>query len=741
MAGEVIRELFNVVGLEVDSASAAKAEAAMKGWADNAERLGNVVAAAAGKLADFINQTGDVARGITRIGRALERTVPGMAQLTVQSLGATRAMAEQLQAGGALREGMSAMGKETWLTAKKTSALGTGFTDMALGVEALKRAEASEAKAAQTRETTQRAAAREEEKGIGTMARLGLAIQGVREVMGLAAGAAHFLVGGLVETSRETLNAAKVAGVSAGFFQEMAYAAKTLGIQADDVRDVMLDLSDKAASGGKDQEAAFSRLGVKVKDTNGKLRPMEELIGDLADGFAKMQDGTEKTATASTLLGEQGARLLPIFSKGRAGLKAYGEEARRAGIILDDDALQSAQDFSAGMVQLEASGTSLRNTIGGALLPALGKLARSLDALLRRIVPVVKVKAKDWADGLAKAAEWATTGVDKLRLAVTLLAGAMLGKLLLAISTVTAAELTWGSAALIAGARAAAGAVLAVAPWLLVGIAIAIATDELYGFATGSDSALGSFIKWLDKVDPEDNKLVNMLKRAGSLVFDLTDMKKWESLSYAIRDYYWGVYKAILMFFVELPLNIFTLVKKGLLAVAGLTKDIFTPKDYGPAALPGTTQEQRRAAARAQAQDKYGEKRWWQGLFAGSYQTAEQRTVENTRLYGRRDWVQQRGIGLPAGAGAAPAPALMSVPQGPDAMTAYFGRGASAATALPAMSRATAPSVFAPNTTIQMTVQAAPGMSAEDVGAGAVDAAYDKAAAEKRQALAMYQED
>lgn len=381
---------------------------------------------------------------------------------------------------------------------------------------------------------------------------------------------------------------------------------------------------------------------------------------------------------------------------------------------------------------------SLRNTIGGALLPALGKLARSLDALLRRIVPVVKVKAQEWADGLAKAAEWATTGVDKLRLAVTLLAGAMLGKLLLAISTVTAAELTWGSAALIAGARAAAGAALAVAPWLLVGIVIAIATDELYGFATGSDSALGSFIKWLDKIEPEDNNLVKMLKRAGSLIFDLGDTKKWERANAAMGDFWIEAGKWIYDTFLNLP----KIIADALMASFNAAKSFLSGRDYGPAQVPGTYEGQRRNAARAQAQDKYGEKRWWQGLFAGSYQTEAQRTVENTRLYGRRDWVQQRGIGLPATAGTeATAPALMSVPQGPDAMAAYFGRGASAATALPAMSRATAPSVFAPNTTIQMTVQAAPGMSAEDVGAGAVDAAYDKAAAEKRQALAMYQED
>lgn len=726
MAGtEVIRELVNVLGLEVDTASAAKAEAVMKGWADSAEKLGNVVAVASGKLADFINQTGDVAAGIRKIGRALEKTGPGMAQFTVQAMGATKAMAEQAKVGSSLREGVADIGRETWLAAKKTSALGTGLTDMSLGLRDVKRAEAEATKATKEGIAARSTSLAKAEDGVTTFAKLGLAIQGVREVYGLLAGAAHFLVGGLTESSREMQQAAKVSGVTTQFFQEMAYAAQTVRFQTDDLRDVFVDLSDKISNGGEDQKKAFKKLGVQLKDTTtGKLRPMEAIVLDLADGFQRMEDGTQKTAYASTLLGEQGSRLLPVLSKGSAGLKAWAKEAGQLGAVLDEETLKASADFDRQMGRLSATATGLRNVLGSALLPALTKLADALLHVMRRLAPVLKAKTKEWAQALAKATDWLTTGVDKLRLALTLTAGVLLGKYLMAVTTVTGAQLAWGSAALIAGARAAAGAALAVGPWLLVGAVIALAVDELYGFATGADSALGDFIDWLGKVDPEENNLTRMLKRAGSLLFDLTDKSKWQTLQDAMLEHYKGIAMGAIRFFAKLPGWIATALVEGTKGLGKLFTWQAPTTGAGPA---GFSEEQRRQlnadADAALLRRKYNPRG---GLFSGSMQTPEDAAIERARMYGSRDWVGRYGIG---------------VPSGPDAPAAYFGRGASATTALPAMSRAGGGGVFAPQTTIEMTVQAAPGMSTEALGTAAVDRAYDRAEQSKREALALFSED
>src|SRR5690606_14944428 len=114
---------------------------------------------------------------------------------------------------------------------------------------------------------------------------------------------------------------------------------------------------------------------------------------------------------------------------------------------------------------------------------------------------------------------------------------------LLSLSTVTGATLTWASAMYIAAARslvvwaaAKAAAMLALAPWALLAAAIILVADELYTFVTGGETLLGRLIGWFDKIDPEDNALVVLLKAAGALLFDLSDPRKWERLGDAITS-------------------------------------------------------------------------------------------------------------------------------------------------------------------------------------------------------------
>lgn len=733
--GEVIRQLFNEVGIRVDAASAAKAEAAMKGWEDRANALGQVVAVAAGQLADFINKAHDFTKSVNRVNRTMEKSGAIMQDFAFSSAHASKAMETATYKAANLSEEVSTIAKESWLAAKKTSALGTGLQDLAKGVLDTKRAESAATQVKQASTTAQRSSTVATTESIGTLGRLGLALQGVRAVYDTVTGAAHLLVGGLVDTSREMQSSAKVSGVSVRFFQELAYAARSVRFEANDLRDVFVDLSDKAVNGGDAQQKAFTKLGVKVKDVSGKLRPMEDVVLELADGFSKMKDGTEKTALASTLLGEQGSRLLPVLSQGRAGLKAWAKEAGELGAVLDDSTLKATAEFDKEMGRLSAAGSGLRNVLGAALLPALTKLAEALLRVLKRIMPVVKSTAERWARVFATGVDVLTTGVDKLRLALTLAAGVLLGKFLLALSTTTSGMVAWGSAALIAGARAAIAAALPIIPWVLLGAVIALAVDELYGFATGSESALGDFIDWLDKVDPDDNNVVKMLKNAGSLVFDFTDPAKWRRWQASMErlrfDAILEVIKYILLGFERLKMipGILSSLKN---PFAGNSAQQSAQQQVAGQRATGYTEEQRRELNRqaefALARKKYNPTKM--GFFAGSMQSPEDAIIERARMYGSRDWVKRYNIG---GEG---------LPTGPTAPAAYFGRGASAQTAVPAMSRAGgAPSVFAPSNTFQVTVQAGPNMSAAEVGTAAADRAFDRANVELRATHAIYAEE
>ena len=730
MAGtEVIRELVNVVGLEVDKASAAQADAAMKQWAANAEHIGKVVAEAAGGLADFLNKTNRIGKALEKLAPVMEKTGVGLEKFAHATTASAIHMGSAAVKAGNLKKEVSEIGKETWLAAKKTSALGTGLQDLAKGVMDTQRAEAMAARVTRQATSARSSSAKEAEKSTGFLERFGLQMLGVREVVNLVTSSFRTFVTDVVATSKSMTDSARVAGVATRFFQETAYATQSVGIGVDELRGFFVDLSDKAVNGGADVKKLFRSLGVSVRDASGKVRSSQDLFLQVVDGFEKMSDGQKRSATMSKLFGDKYAKLLPLFAKGRGGLQELAEEGHALGVVLDDDMMASTAAFDDVYGKFSNAMLGFRNVLGGLLLPALTKLTKGLLDVSKRLLPIVRSKAAKWAKVFASAVDFATTGVDKLKLALLLAAGALLGKYLMALSTVTAAQLTWGSAALIAGARAALAAALPIIPWLALGALIALVTEDIYGFATGSESALGDFIKWVDKVEPEDNNLVKMLKRAASLVFDVTDTKKWTKFASSLQELQVGILKELVVALTRL----LDLVKR----IPGVISNLHNPFKFTPSsAQPGGAGVSAADAERFSAAGRVASTRIrynaaprgaLSGFFAGSYQTADQAAVERARRLGSRNWVSQYGLDA------------ASIPSGPDAGGAYFGRGSSASTAVPAMARGgQGPGVFAPATNISMTVQALPGQSPEAVGSGAMSTAYDRADQEKRAAFALF---
>lgn len=135
-------------------------------------------------------------------------------------------------------------------------------------------------------------------------------------------------------------------GVSAQAIQELQFAARgeaealtaSLGIFS---RNIVA-----AKEGTKDQAEAFKKLGISIKDSNGKLKTTDQLITEAAGGFSKMQNGAEKTALSMTLFGKSGAELLPFLNQGSEEIARLREEAKASGAVLSDEAINGAMAFN-----------------------------------------------------------------------------------------------------------------------------------------------------------------------------------------------------------------------------------------------------------------------------------------------------------------------------------------------------------------------------------------------------------
>lgn len=161
-------------------------------------------------------------------------------------------------------------------------------------------------------------------------------------------------------------------GISVGQLQGLSYAAGQSGSSAEGLADAFRYLGNnatQAARGGAEQRRVFEALGVSVTDANGAIRSSDELLLDLADAFAAMEDGALKSHLAQQLFGRGGAELIPMLNEGRAGIEALMEAQRRLGHEWTDEQIRAATAFGDALGNLWVVLGGIRDAISVELMP------------------------------------------------------------------------------------------------------------------------------------------------------------------------------------------------------------------------------------------------------------------------------------------------------------------------------------------------------------------------------------
>lgn len=125
---------------------------------------------------------------------------------------------------------------------------------------------------------------------------------------------------------------------------------------------------------------AFDRLGIALKNTDGSARTTSDVLGDVAEVFAKMPDGATKTALAYEMFGRTGLEMIPMLNMGRDGIKQLGDEAERLGLVFDEKTARAAEAFNDNMRRLQLTVTGLWNRVLAGVIPAFERLSERFVA-------------------------------------------------------------------------------------------------------------------------------------------------------------------------------------------------------------------------------------------------------------------------------------------------------------------------------------------------------------------------
>jgi hypothetical protein len=141
---------------------------------------------------------------------------------------------------------------------------------------------------------------------------------------------------------------------------------------------------------------ALKAMGISASDAEGRTKPLDKLIGEVADKFKDYKDGADKTALAMNLFGRAGAEMIPFLDKGSVAIAGAKDEAKAMGAVMSGEAVDAAVKFHEAQGRVGLVSTALKITLGTALMPVLTLMANAFadsakdGGVLHEVILVLK---------------------------------------------------------------------------------------------------------------------------------------------------------------------------------------------------------------------------------------------------------------------------------------------------------------------------------------------------------------
>jgi len=127
---------------------------------------------------------------------------------------------------------------------------------------------------------------------------------------------------------------------------------------------------------------AFKDLGVQFQNADGSLRDVEDILPEVSEKFAQMEDGTLKTSIAMELMGRSGAELIPFLNQGAQGLEDMRSESEALGVVWNTETAAAAAKFNDELTRTKTRMDGIIQTATQYWLPSLVSVAERLNKVL-----------------------------------------------------------------------------------------------------------------------------------------------------------------------------------------------------------------------------------------------------------------------------------------------------------------------------------------------------------------------
>lgn len=226
----------------------------------------------------------------------------------------------------------------------------------------------------------------------GLQAGLDLAKGGLKSfaaAAGTALGAATVAFGALtvaaVKSAGEIERFSKLSNATTTEFQRLAAAAGTVGIEAQDVADVLKDMNDRVgdfiSTGAGPMVDFFERVAPKVGVTADQFRRLSgpEALQLYVDTLEKAGASQQDMTFYMEALSGNSTRLLPLLQNNGAELRRLADAAQAAGAVMSGETLAALTSARQSLIEVQTAAQGFTNQIIAEMAPALAEGAAALS--------------------------------------------------------------------------------------------------------------------------------------------------------------------------------------------------------------------------------------------------------------------------------------------------------------------------------------------------------------------------
>lgn len=174
---------------------------------------------------------------------------------------------------------------------------------------------------------------------------------------------------------------AKQTGFTTDELQKMQYAADRIDVPMETITGAAARLTKQLASGGE----KITGLGVSIRNADDSFRSTTDIFYDTIEALSQIENETERDAAAMDIFGKSANELAGVVDDGGAALKALGQEAENAGLILDQETLNGLNEVNDEIDKLKAQGAATLAKTGATALQALTPVIEKVSLGLSKV--------------------------------------------------------------------------------------------------------------------------------------------------------------------------------------------------------------------------------------------------------------------------------------------------------------------------------------------------------------------